>query len=175
MFCKKKIDIINILEAKVKNRVNNSCCEVMVREFARDYMRQCSCAHVVSYSPNSRTPEQERRYRRSLRADFKKKNAEREKKIRDFPALVQRGIITPLDTEYQARKRQQEEDARIHAERMRRLREMQRERRQRRLESAISIVAEKSDNNANVISGASTEEQQQAVARAAGTTLSFKP
>ena len=172
MFCKKKIDIINILEAKVNNRVNNSCCEVMVREFARDYMRQCSCAHVVSYSPNSRTPEQERRYRRSLRADFKKKNAEREKKIRDFPALVQQGIITPLDTKYQERRRQQEENARNHAERKRSLHEM---RQQRRQESASSIVVEKSEELANRTSGASTQEQQQAIARAAANTLGFKP
>ena len=145
----------------------------MVREFAGDYMRQCGCAHVVSFPPDSnRTPEQERRYRRSLREGFKKKNAERDRKIKEYPALVLRGIITPLDTKYQARKRQQEEDVRIHAERKRRLHEM---RQQRRQESASSIVVEKSEELANRTSGASTQEQQQAIARAAANTLGFKP
>ena len=145
----------------------------MVRGFVRDRMRECmleNSFHGISFS--QMTPEEKAGANRAYRDRIKKMNAERERKTKEYPALVQQGIITPLDTKYQERLRQQKENARIHAERMQRVREM---RRQRRQESASSIVVEKSEELANRTSGASTEEQQQAIARAAANTLGFNP
>lgn len=154
----------------------------MVRGFARDYIRQCGCAQVISYTPNSLTPEQERRRQRSRKEGIKKKNAERDRKIRDFPALVQRGIITPLDTEYQARKQANRRRCAELKKKTQELIEIQKRRRQVLDEQQECVKRARSDEGqkpeeeeANHISETSTQEKQQAETRAAASFLDFDP
>ena len=180
MFCKKKIDIINILEAKVKNRVNNSCCEVMT---SAGWWKKNNCFdNVVSFPPiSNRTPEQEKRYRQSLKTKKLEDETQRQRMMRLYPALVQQDIITPLNIKYEERKQENEQRCAELKVKTQELLEMRKRRRQVLVEQqecvkrARSDVGQKPAEEANRISGASTEEQQQAVARAAASLLDFDP
>jgi len=115
---------------------------------------------VISYGPPP-TREQRNAYSNNARNRIAKNNRLRAQ----FQILKERGLLD-FSEKYQARQRRQEELARFHAERMRRIVEMRRQRRQEQERaSRNSNEGQKPEKVDNELSLASTQETNAHIAK----------